>query len=210
VRTALLDRVAPAVRVPRGWRSAVRSAHALRPAWAVSVLVTLVAAVGLARLAGATDARPWLLLAAPVLPLAGVAFGYGRLGDPAYELAASTPSGGLRLLLVRTGAVLAACVPLLTVAGGLLAGAGTAVAWLLPGLALTTATLTLGSWTGCRRAAVVVAAGWLAAVALCGLPATAVDVLLSGVAQPGWATAFAACAVLLTFRRTAFDHMERS
>ncbi|MDX2814344.1 zf-HC2 domain-containing protein [Streptomyces sp. PA03-5A] len=193
----------------RPWRAAVRSARTLRPAWVASVLLTLAVAVALTRLGGAPQGRPWLLLLAPALPPVGVALAYGRYGDPAHELAASTPSGGLRLLLTRTAAVLAVSVPLLTAAGGVLAGTGAAVAWLLPGLVLTGATLALGSWTGCHRAAAVVTAGWLCAVVLCGLPTGSAPLLLSPAAQPAWAAAGAACALLLTLRRTAFDHLER-
>ncbi|WP_431950976.1 zf-HC2 domain-containing protein [Actinacidiphila sp. bgisy167] len=198
----------PAVR-SRPWPAALRSAYAPRAPWMASLLLAVVAAVALTRFVAVPGADPWLLLLAPLLPPTGVALAYGRHADPVYELAASTPSGGLRLLLVRTGVVLAACVPLLTAAGGLLAGAGAAVAWLLPGLTLTAATLVLGSWTGCHRAAAIVATGWVTAVVLCGPPATARNLLFSGAAQQAWAAAGASCVLLLALRRTAFDHMER-
>lgn len=190
-------------------RTALRSARVLRPAWVGSVLLTLAVAVALSRLGGAPQGRLWLLALAPALPPVGVALAYGRYGDPAHELTASTPAGGLRLLLTRTGLVLTVSVPLLSAAGGILAGTGTAVAWLLPGLVLTGATLALGSWTGCHRAALAVTTGWLCAVVACGLPATAVPLLLSPSAQPAWAAGGAACALLLFLRRTAFDHLER-
>jgi hypothetical protein len=199
----------PRTAAARPWQAAVRSARTLRPAWVASVLLMLAVAVALTRFGGAPQGRPWLLVLAPALPPVGVALAYGRYGDPAHELAASTPSGGLRLLLTRTGAVLAVCVPLLTATGGVLAGTGAAVAWLLPGLVLTAATLALGSWTGCHRAAAVVTGGWLCAVALCGLPPQSASLLLSPAAQPAWAAAGAACALLLILRRTAFDHLER-
>ncbi|MFF7209923.1 zf-HC2 domain-containing protein [Streptomyces sp. NPDC008238] len=212
VREAVLAAAAPAPRAARSlpWRAALRSARVLRPAWVGSVLLTLAVAVALSRLGAAPEGRPWLLALAPVLPPLGVALAYGRYGDPAHELTASTPSGGLRLLLTRTGLVLAVCVPLLSAAGGVLAGAGAAVAWLLPGLVLTGATLALGSWTGCHRAAGAVTAAWLCAVTLCGLPAAALPLLLSPAAQPAWAAAAAACAGLLILRRTAYDHLERT
>ncbi|MFE0630477.1 zf-HC2 domain-containing protein [Streptomyces sp. NPDC058864] len=200
----------PRTAAARPWLAAIRSARTLRPAWVGSVLLTLAVAVALTRFGGAPQGRPWLLVLSPALPPVGVALAYGRYGDPAHELAASTPSGGLRLLLTRTGAVLAVCVPLLTAAGGVLAGTGAAVAWLLPGLVLTGATLALGSWTGCHRAAAVVTGGWLGAVVLCGLPPASAPLLLSSSAQPAWAAAGAACALLLTLRRTAFDHLERT
>lgn len=208
-RTPVRGAATPPVARSRPWLTALRSAYAPRAPWLASVLLAVAAAVVLTRFVAVPGASPWLLLLAPLLPPTGVAFAYGRHADPVYELAASTPSGGLRLLLVRTGVVLAACVPLLTATGGLLAGAGAAVAWLLPGLTLTAATLVLGSWTGCHRAAAIVATGWVTAVVLCGPPATARDLLLSGAAQQAWAAAGASCVLLLALRRTAFDHMER-
>jgi hypothetical protein len=150
-----------------------------------------------------------------------VAVSYGRHADPLHEIAAATPSGGLRLLLTRTAAVLAVCVPLLTAAGAVLpaeAGAPGAAVWLLPGLALTLAALALGSYVGCRTAAVAVAVAWLAVVAGPALGeafpyppdgTASARYVSGGAAQGGWAAAAAVCAGLLALRRRSFDHMER-
>ncbi|MDW6059990.1 zf-HC2 domain-containing protein [Streptomyces sp. FXJ1.4098] len=216
-----------AVRRSRGW-VAWAAGPAVRGPWLVAMLVTGVVAAGAARAAGVSGVRPLLLALAPVLPSAGVAVSYGRHADPMHELAASTPSGGLRLLLTRTAAVLAVSVPLLTLVGQLLpaaAGAPAASAWLLPGLALTLAALALASYVGCRIATCAVTAGWLLAV---GAPAllvgpadgervpladavsdSLVTVLSGPAAQSCWAAAAAVCAGLLALRRTSFDHLER-
>ncbi|MCX4794940.1 hypothetical protein OG497_12635 [Streptomyces sp. NBC_01242] len=86
-----------------------------------------------------------------------------------HETVAATPSGGLRLLLTRTAAVLGASIPALTLPGPALppsaAGPGPA-AWLLPGLTMTLAALALGSYVGCRNGASSVAVAWAAAVLL--------------------------------------------
>ncbi|MFF3768378.1 zf-HC2 domain-containing protein [Streptomyces sp. NPDC001922] len=202
---------------------------ALRGPWLASLLFTAAVAVTTAHLAGYTGARPLLLALAPVLPLAGVAASYGRSSDPLHELIAATPSGGLRLLLTRTAAVLAVSVPLLTLTGLLLPGAPGvpgAAAWLLPGLALTLAALALGSLTGCRNAAAGIGSGWLLAVAghalaarpggdgIAAPPADALTETLNSafsgaVAQGSWAAAAAVCAGLLVLRRASFDHLER-
>ncbi|MER6999646.1 zf-HC2 domain-containing protein [Streptomyces sp. NPDC000410] len=195
---------------------------ALHGAWLVALALVVVGAVGLAYGAGFTGARPLLLAVAPVLPLAGVAVSYGRHADPMHEVAASTPAGGLRLLLTRTATVLAVSVPLLTASGALLpplTGAPGAAAWLLPGLALTLAALALGSYVGCRTAASVLAVGWLGATLgpalLAGRLLTAPAAELTGriapyvsgpAAQTVWAAAAAACAGLLALRRRAFDY----
>ncbi|MEV0488647.1 hypothetical protein [Streptomyces atratus] len=202
---------------------------ALRGPWLVAVLLVAAAAVALAYGAGSgtgaeagLPVRPLLLLIAPVLPLAGVGVSYGRHADPVYELAASTPSGGLRLLLIRTAAVLGVSVPLLTAAGAVLpasAGAPGAVAWLVPAVAMTLAALALGSYTGCRAGASSVTAAWGLAVVVPSAGATPLDpdALADGAAryfagpfaQSGWAAGALLCAALLTVRRRSFDHLEK-
>ncbi|WP_063727735.1 zf-HC2 domain-containing protein [Streptomyces sp. RTd22] len=220
-------------RLVGGGRTALRgrlawaAGPALRGPWLVSLVVIAVGAVCAARATGFGGVRPLLLLLAPVLPTLGVAVSYGRHADPMHEIVASTPSGGLRLLLTRTAAVLGVSVPLLTLAGLLLpatAGGPGVAAWLLPGLALTLAALALGSYVGCRAATGAVSTGWLlavgarAAAAPGGAPALlptdaladSLAAVLSGPAAQGcWAAAAAGCAGLLALRRTSFDRLER-
>lgn len=196
---------------------------ALRGAWLVALLLVCAGAIGLAHGLGAHSARPMLLALAPLLPLAGVALSYGPRSDPLHEITASTPSGGLRLLLIRSMAVLGVSLPLLTSVGAFLpapAGVPSAATWLLPGVALTLATLALSSFVGCRLAAGTVASGWCFAVLvpLSGEAAGSqahhtftalVDQLTQyfggPAAQSSWAVAAALCACLLAFRRHAFD-----
>lgn len=127
-------------RLSRAARVVWAAGPALRGAWLVALVVVALGAVALSYGAGlGASVRPLLLVTAPVLPLAGVALSYGLHADPLYEIATSTPSGGLRLLLTRAAAVLAVSVPALTLAGAVLpveAGGPGAAAWLLPGLAL--------------------------------------------------------------------------
>ncbi|MFF9430053.1 zf-HC2 domain-containing protein [Streptomyces sp. NPDC014746] len=190
---------------------------ALRGAWVVAVALVVGGAFALAHGAGFRGARSWLLAVSPLLPLAGVAVSYGRHADPLHEITAATPSGGLRLLLTRTAAVLAVCVPLLTAGGALLppvAGFPGAAAWLLPGLALTLAALALGSFVGCRASAATLGGGWLLAVAgpllgPQGQGAAGIARYFAGpAAQGAWAAAALVCAALLALRRRSFDHLE--
>ncbi|MFF2380848.1 zf-HC2 domain-containing protein [Streptomyces sp. NPDC058108] len=206
---------------------------ALRGAWAGAVLLVALGALALAYGGGSAGARPLLLAVAPVVPVAGVALSYGRYADPLHEIVATSPSGGLRLLLTRTAAVLAVSVPLLTAAGLLLPAAGprlpqspAAAAWLLPGLALTLAALALSGFTNCRTGAAVVGGGWLLALTAPVLTAagpgaaatgSGVTVRLSqqlslyfngASTQWGWAAAAVLCALLVTARRTAYDRLE--
>ncbi|MCS0604923.1 zf-HC2 domain-containing protein [Streptomyces sp. LP11] len=220
VRDAVLARATP-VPVPAVSRLARllwAAGPAVRGAWPPAVLAVAVGALALSHGAGLPGARALLLAVAPVLPVAGVALSYGPAADPLYEVTAATPGGGLRLALVRTVAVLAVSLPLLTLAGLLLpaSGAPAAVAWLLPGLALTLGTLALASFTGCRTAAGLTGGGWLCAVlapvsAAPGGPLTArlaeqLGRCLDGTGTQGaWAAAAVLSAALLAARRPAYD-----
>ncbi|MFD8815400.1 zf-HC2 domain-containing protein [Streptomyces sp. NPDC059627] len=192
---------------------------ALRGTWLLALLSVTLGALLLNRAAGYEATRTLLLTLAPVIPVAGVALSYGPHADPLHEITAATPSGGLRLALTRTAAVLGVSLPALTLTGAALpaSGAPGAAAWLLPALALTLGSLTLASYVGCRTATAVTGGGWLAAVlvpalAAHGGPLTArladrLAVCFDG-AQAGWAVAAAVCAALLAARRRAYDHLE--
>ncbi|MEU8650194.1 zf-HC2 domain-containing protein [Streptomyces sp. NPDC048737] len=206
------------VRVPRLARVLWAAGPAVRGAWSVAVVAVALGAVGLAYGAGVTGARPLLLALAPVVPVLGVALSYGPHADPVHEIAAASPAGGLRLLLTRTAAVLLVCLPVLTLAGLLLPGSGApgAAAWLLPGLALTLASLALAGYVGSRTGAAVTGGGWLCAVLApaaaspSGAPpdrlAEQLTVVLDGpLAQGAWAAAAVLSAAALAARRSAYD-----
>nr|WP_248002585.1 zf-HC2 domain-containing protein [Streptomyces sp. RPA4-2] len=206
---------------------------ALRGAWTGALLLVAVGALALAYGGGSAGAPAAAGRRAggprrrgrPLLRL--------KHADPLYELVAASPSGGLRLLLTRTAAVLAVSVPLLTAVGLLLPAPGPrlpqvpmAAAWLLPGLALTLATLALSGYTGCRTGSAVVGGGWLLALtapvlASIGPGPTAtgsgltdrlaqqLSLYFTGAsAQWGWAAGAALCALLVAARRTAYDRLE--
>ncbi|MFF3271756.1 zf-HC2 domain-containing protein [Streptomyces chrestomyceticus] len=201
---------------------------ALRGSWLIALLVVCAGAAVLGYGAGFAGARPLLLALAPVLPVAGVAFSYGPHADPMYEIGAASPSGGLRLLLTRSAAVLGVSLPLLTAVSALLPGTPglpAAPAWLLPGLALTLGALALGSYVGCRTAAGVVAAGWASAVLLPVIaaqpgggggagtfPVTALAEQLArylsgGAAQSAWAAAAVLGAGVVLVRRDRLEEL---
>ncbi|MGW1672368.1 hypothetical protein [Streptomyces sp. NPDC002324] len=164
-----------------------------------------------------------LLLLAPLLPLVWVAVSYGGKADPFAPVVRTTPAGGLRLLLLRTGVVLALCLPLLAAAGlAGLSGSLWAAAWLVPCLTLTLATLVLSSYIGCLLGAGAVSVMWLLAVsAITRLsmrtdgPVTSwrrvllevlMDLLDFG-SQFLWALAAGVLTLLLTLRRESFDDL---
>ncbi|MEV1069883.1 hypothetical protein [Streptomyces sp. NPDC050263] len=152
-----------------------------------------------------------------------MATSYGGKADPFAPVIRSTPAGGLRLLLLRTGAVLAISLPLLLAAG--LVGVGIsawAAAWLVPCLTLTLAALVLGSYIGCLLSAVVTGTGWFLLVATVSKlemlkdgQVRSLDVVLLHVlqnlldvgAQLIWGVAANVLAALLLLRRHSFNDM---
>ncbi|MET0426517.1 MAG: zf-HC2 domain-containing protein [Actinoplanes sp.] len=147
--------------------------------------------------------RPSLvLLLAPVAPLAGLAAGWSRRTDPAWEQIAGTARAGLELLLRRTVVVLVTVLPPLALAGWYF---GTSPArWLLPCLTFTAATLLLGGRIGVARAAAVIGGGWLLLVAAPALATAEVPAVIQPSAFPGWVAAAVIVTALTVLR--ADDH----
>lgn len=143
----------------------VAAAPSLRTSWLFGLAMTL-GFVCLSAAYGGDRGLAFFLLIAPLVPVAGVACAYGPDVDPAHELEVVAPYSGVRLLLLRTGAVLVTCLPLVLAAALLVpALAGSSVLWLLPALALTAGTLAASTWVRPAVAGGVLAAGWLCAVA---------------------------------------------
>jgi len=143
------------------------------PAFKAPWLAATVATLAFATLAASINDQRGLmffLIVAPLLPVAGVALAYGPMADPAFEVAAATPYSALRLVLLRTVAVLATTLPLAVAAGLLLPWTGLGVAWLAPSLACVAATLAASTWVTVSRAAVCVGVLWTTVVALASGP----------------------------------------
>ena len=140
---------------------------AATPSLTTSWLLAVGFALGFALLAAQSGPRGVLLFLAlaPVLPVAGVAAAYGREGDPTYDVALASPYSAFRLVLLRTAAVLVSTLCLAGLAALLLpVTPAVALAWLLPALALSGATLALSSRATAPVAAGLVVAVWLATV----------------------------------------------
>ncbi|MCX5560694.1 zf-HC2 domain-containing protein [Streptomyces sp. NBC_00038] len=235
---SLLDRLGgpppgdPPARSPRGWSWRppwLSAVHGLRLPWLLAVVAVCGAGTWLAHVDQSPQALPGLLLLAPLLPLLCVAASYGGRADPFAEVTRTTPAGGLRLLLIRTGQVLLLCVPLLTVATFTLSRMqptrGTpldvsAAGWLLPCLTLTLTTLLVSSYLGSRLAALLTSGGWLLAAATlahlsnekhavenldAGELTEALNHLLGDSRQAIWAVTATVVAELLVLRRHAFS-----
>jgi hypothetical protein len=138
----------------------VAATPTLRGSWLLAVAGVLALAVWAAQV----DERflRMFLLVAPLGPLAGVAVAFAGGLDPTREIGLAAPYSGLRLLLIRTAAVLAVTVPIVAAAGLALPGSRwLAAAWLLPTAGLTCAALALTARMTPVVAVGVVAMTWL-------------------------------------------------
>ena len=116
--------------------------------------------------AAADTALFCFLVIAALVPMAGVAAAFGPGVDPTYEVGVAAAMRSERLLLLRTVAVLAASLAIAGVAALALPGFDRAVvAWLLPALGLTLATIALATWIPPVVAALIVAFVWLTVAA---------------------------------------------
>ena len=155
----------------------VAAAPSLRTSWLLGLAGTL-GFVALAVAYGGARGLAFFLLVAPLVPVAGVAFAYGPDVDPAYEVAQAAPYPGTRLLLLRTAAVLATCLPLVAATSLVVPGLhATAFAWLMPALAFSAVVIAASTWCRAAVAAGAVALGWACAVASAALARDAGAVL---------------------------------
>jgi anti-sigma factor RsiW len=170
-------------------------------------LVTLLAVTAALLLDEAFSARSSVvLLLAPVAPLSGLAVAWSRRWDPAWETVWGTARAGLELLLRRTVVVLVTVLPLLAAVGWRL-GTNPAL-WLLPCLTFTAAALLLGGLIGVSRAAALLGAAWMLAVALPALVLVRLPVLVRPESLRWWALAAVALAGLALLR--AGDHRQHT
>jgi len=183
-RPGLLERALVRLGASEATARLVAATPTLRRSW----LAAIAGVLAFAAVAAQSDGHwlPAFLVVAPLVPLAGVAVAFASGLDPTREIGLATPYPGLRLLLIRTAAVLAVTVPAALVAGLALPGPNwTAAAWLLPAAGLTSAALAL---TGRLRPVVAVGAvaiGWVAVTTPIVLKGQT-GVLFGGGAQLGW------------------------
>jgi hypothetical protein len=150
-----------------------------------------------------------VLLVAPLLAAAAVAFAYGPAVDPAYEAVAATPLSPVAALLIRLAAVLVANTVLAGAVDLLVDDRGPTVGWLLPMTAAALlAVLVASRWTPMVGAAtgmgawLLVLAGWQASqqpvtwltdpstqAAYAAVAATLLVLLIKRMAREGWSLA---------------------
>jgi hypothetical protein len=155
-KPGLLEHLLVALGVRPGLARFTATTPSLRLGWLLAnALVLLLVALPMA-LRPATTWPPAVLLAAPLVAAAAVAFAYGPAVDPAYEAVAATPLSPVRALLVRLAAVLVANTLLAGAVDLALDGRGPRAGWLLP---MTAAALLAALVTSRRTPAAGAAAG---------------------------------------------------
>ncbi|MEV6842440.1 hypothetical protein [Actinoplanes sp. NPDC051411] len=187
----------------------VAATPTLRGPWLLAVAGVLALAAGAAQV----DERflRMFLVVAPLGPLAGVAVAFAGGLDPTREIGLAAPISGLRLLLIRTAAVLAVTVPIVALAGLALPGSNwPAVAWLLPTAGLTGAALGLTGRLTPIVAVGVVGTAWVLLTAPTAV-AGRLDLAFGAGAQVFWlAIALAGGTWLAVTRHTVTIKLGRS
>lgn len=181
--------------------------------WLLASVVALAFAAMATTGSSGPNALAAFLVAAPLVPVAGVGAAYGRRIDPVFELAASAPMPGARLVLLRTLAVTAPAIPVLLVVSSVLPVGSMSFAWLLPAAGLAGATLALGTFMPLARAATVLGAVWLlaAGVAFADAPRSEAGAFVREFAafdprgQLVFASLAAVSVALAALRRGAFE-----
>ena len=185
-----------------------------RGPWVFGVLVAMLIAVAAEAFSGASGAMFVLLVAAPLLPLAGVAAAATFRHDPAREVMAAVPTRGFSVFLIRALAVVAPTIVVAIGAALLLPEQGwETVLWLLPSLGLMATTLALSSWLPIRLVAWALGAVWVLAAAIAAQGATAADLVGSYAAfQPAGQLVLLAVTLVagavVAVRRDSFDLIE--
>ena len=209
-RRSILERLLSRLGLDEETSRLVAVTPSLRGAWVTGVVVVLCLALMTAH--SDENGVAVFMALAPVLPVAGVALVFGPKADPAHEIVAATPYSALHLLAVRTAFVVGTTMVPAALLSPLLPGSGlVALAWLVPALALTAATVVLATWVAPHIAAVALGAAWVSVV----LPGLAHhrDPLL--VAHPAVqllsvAALAAAAALLLTHRHELPEIIRRN
>jgi hypothetical protein len=176
----------------------------MRIPFLISLVLVLGFAVAVSNVDSPRETIHVFLAVAPLLPVAGVAFAYGPLVDPAHEITLAAPLDSLFLLLLRAATVLTVAITVSLLAWTLVPAADAigVTAWLLPALALTFITLAAASRFQLWAASSVVGAGWLIFVAFSAHPDVRV---FTGSAQLAYLAATVVGAGVIVLRRNSYN-----
>jgi len=198
-RPSVFERLLRAAGLPAHEARLVAVASAFRGVWltgaaAILTFAALAAAIG-------HNYGVWLFLAAaPIVPCLVVASSYDPWMDPALEPELVTPYPALRLVLLRTIAVLALALPAVLLFGLVVPG-DAPFAWLLPAVGFVAVVLAASTWVSPLRAAIAVSSVWVALISLLATRPGSPDAIIQGRAQAGFLVLAAASLVIFILRR---------
>jgi hypothetical protein len=172
---------------------------AFRGAWLVG-LSALLSFVTVAGGYGAGHGQLAFLLIAPLVPALAVAMGYDPELDEALESECATPYSRVRLVLLRSVALLVVAIPAFVTASLLLPGS-IAFWWLAPAAGCTAAVLALSTWVVPLTATGIVGTVWLMVVSTVARQGVAADVVGGGYLV-GYAALSVAGLLLFVARRS--------
>lgn len=203
-----VERVLLAVRMPEPIARTLVATPALRRAWFVATGVALLFGLGAADTSKPGASLMMLLALAPMVPVVGVTLAYGPGSDPAHEVTLATPMSGLRLVLLRSTAVVACSMAAAGIATLLLRDkTWMSIAWLVPSLALPAVCLALSTYVAPRRAAVLVAVLWLVPLSVVNRNVTDELVVFRQWGQLALAGLAVGAAAVVSVRRETFDRL---
>ena len=198
-RPSVFERLLRVAGLPGHEARLVAVASAFRGVWLTGAAAVL-AFAALAAVAGHARGL-WLFLAvAPVVPCLVVASSYDPRLDPALQPELVTPYPALRLILLRTIAVLALALPAVLLLGLVIPGEAP-FAWLLPAVGFVAVVLAASTWVSPLRAAIAVSSVWLAVVWLLAARPGSPEAVLQARAQAGFLVLAAASFVIFLVRR---------
>jgi hypothetical protein len=174
--------------------------------WLIAVALTLAFAGWAASSAGDGQHLLPFLLAAPLVPLLGVAVNLSRPSDPIAQIAAVTPTDGLLLVLMRTlatsvvGLCIAALVDVVAIPPD------RSWLWVLPSLSVTALALAAGTILPRPHAVGLVGSLWALGIVVIGFT----DQPLAAIQQTtsSWAIAGAAGVAVLLARRNSYRQQD--
>lgn len=205
-RPGLIERILLGIGVPEHLSRLLASTPALRLSWLGAIAGMLTLGVVTQWVNTSLQSPLPLLVAVPLVAVAGTSVTYGPGVDPTYEIGLVAPFHTFQLALLRTSAVLFVTIMLAAVATVTLPDTGfQMVGWLAPALLLTVASLGLTPLLGPIRAAALVGTIWLAALLLTVSLPSGTSMLLEPAAQLTMAVAAALGTIAVVHTRQHFE-----
>jgi len=187
-RATVLERLLRRTGMSQADARIVAVSPAFRAGW-LAALATVLAFVTVAGSYGSGRGQWVFLVVAPLVPALAVALGYDPELDEALETECATPYPRLRLVLLRSVALLVVAVPALMAVSFAVPGQ-IAFWWLAPAAGCTALVLALSTWVAPLAAVATVGTGWLLLVSSVASRGAVTDVL-----DEGWVAAYAVVCV---------------